>query len=144
MRPAGKGMFGVMAKFQGLSLNLNNLLDIHSKKWRPKNGPADSISLSRGSELALLPSSLRSPTGFFRDVLFFTRRRAVLGFIDTEFWKQILVFIFSIFRIEHFTCSSRQFGEIPDILILKTCLKYFVSYPQNSAQSIKFNDVKYY
>ena len=40
MRPAGKGMFGVMAKFQGLSLNLNNLLDIHSKKWRPKNGCA--------------------------------------------------------------------------------------------------------
>jgi hypothetical protein len=27
-----------MAKFQGLSVNLNNLLDIHSKKWRPKNG----------------------------------------------------------------------------------------------------------
>lgn len=39
-RPPGKGMFGVMAKFQGLSLNLNNLLDIHSKKWRPKNGCA--------------------------------------------------------------------------------------------------------
>lgn len=36
--PGGKGMFVVMAKFQGVSLNLNNLLDIHSKKWRPKNG----------------------------------------------------------------------------------------------------------
>lgn len=37
-RQPGKGIFAVMAKFQGLSLNLNNLLDIHSKKWRPKNG----------------------------------------------------------------------------------------------------------
>lgn len=39
-RQPGKGIFAVMAKFQGLSLNLNNLLDIHSKKWRPKNGVA--------------------------------------------------------------------------------------------------------
>jgi hypothetical protein len=39
-RQHGKGIFAVMAKFQGLSLNLNSLLDIHSKKWRPKNGIA--------------------------------------------------------------------------------------------------------
>jgi hypothetical protein len=39
-RAPGKGIFAVMAKFQGLALNLNNLLDIHSKKWRPKNGCA--------------------------------------------------------------------------------------------------------
>jgi hypothetical protein len=39
-RAHGKGIFAVMAKFQGLSLNLHNLLDIHSKKWRPKNGCA--------------------------------------------------------------------------------------------------------
>jgi hypothetical protein len=39
-RPPGKGIFAAMAKFQGLSLNLNNLLDIHSTKWRPRNGIA--------------------------------------------------------------------------------------------------------
>jgi hypothetical protein len=33
-------MHAGLAKFQGLSLNLRNLLDIHSKKWRPKNGHA--------------------------------------------------------------------------------------------------------
>jgi hypothetical protein len=33
-----KTMNAGLAKFQGLSLNLRNLLDIHSKKWRPKNG----------------------------------------------------------------------------------------------------------
>merc|ERR1719240_2331059 len=35
-----KTMNAGLAKFQGLSLNLRNLLDIHSKKWRPKNGLA--------------------------------------------------------------------------------------------------------
>jgi hypothetical protein len=39
-----------LAKFQGLSLNLLNLLDIHSKKWRPKNG---NVYIRRaGGELA--------------------------------------------------------------------------------------------
>jgi hypothetical protein len=33
-----KTMKAGLAKFQGLSLNLRSLLDIQSKKWRPKNG----------------------------------------------------------------------------------------------------------
>jgi hypothetical protein len=33
-------MFASRAKFQGLSMNLVNLLDIQSKKWRPKHGVA--------------------------------------------------------------------------------------------------------
>jgi hypothetical protein len=33
-----KKMYAVFAKYQGLSTNLHNLLDIDSKKWRPKNG----------------------------------------------------------------------------------------------------------
>merc|ERR1719506_112783 len=36
----GKTMFASRAKFQGLSMNLINLLDIQSKKWRPKHGVA--------------------------------------------------------------------------------------------------------
>jgi hypothetical protein len=36
--PSEKTMIAGLAKFQGLSLNLHNLLDIHSKKWRPRNG----------------------------------------------------------------------------------------------------------
>jgi hypothetical protein len=36
----GKTMFASRAKFQGLSMNLVNLLDIQSKKWRPKHGVA--------------------------------------------------------------------------------------------------------
>jgi hypothetical protein len=36
----GKSMFASRAKFQGLSANLVNLLDIQSKKWRPKHGVA--------------------------------------------------------------------------------------------------------
>jgi hypothetical protein len=40
MFPSAKMMITGAAKFQGLSLNLHNLLDIHSKKWRPKNGYA--------------------------------------------------------------------------------------------------------
>jgi hypothetical protein len=36
--PTEKTMIAGLAKFQGLSLNLHNLLDIHSKKWRPRNG----------------------------------------------------------------------------------------------------------
>jgi hypothetical protein len=36
--PASKMMKAGLAKFQGLSLNLHNVLDIHSKKWRPKKG----------------------------------------------------------------------------------------------------------
>jgi hypothetical protein len=36
----GKTMFASPAKFQGLSANLINLLDIQSKKWRPKHGVA--------------------------------------------------------------------------------------------------------
>jgi hypothetical protein len=54
--PVGKTMFTAPAKFQGLTLNLINLLDIESKKWRPKNGLAH-IRTSSG-ELAcvgLLP-----------------------------------------------------------------------------------------
>jgi hypothetical protein len=43
----GKSMFTAPAKFQGLSTNLVNLLDIHSKKWRPKNGVAH-IRISNG------------------------------------------------------------------------------------------------
>jgi hypothetical protein len=53
---AGKSMFAARAKFQGLSMNLINLLDIQSKKWRPKHGVAH-IRTSTG-ELAcvgLLP-----------------------------------------------------------------------------------------
>jgi hypothetical protein len=38
--PASKMMTAGLAKFQGLSLNLRNLLDIQSKKWRPKKGHA--------------------------------------------------------------------------------------------------------
>jgi hypothetical protein len=34
----GKRMVGKFAKFQGISTNLHNLLDVRSKKWRPKNG----------------------------------------------------------------------------------------------------------
>jgi hypothetical protein len=40
MFPSARMMIAGMAKFQGLSLNLHNVLDIHSKKWRPKNGYA--------------------------------------------------------------------------------------------------------
>lgn len=40
MLSRGKTMLASLAKFQGLSLNLHNLLDIHSKKWRPKSGHA--------------------------------------------------------------------------------------------------------
>jgi hypothetical protein len=36
--PQGKMMSASMAKFQGVGSNLQSLLDIHSKKWRPKNG----------------------------------------------------------------------------------------------------------
>jgi hypothetical protein len=36
----GKTIFASRAKFQGLSMNLINLLDIQSKKWRPKHGVA--------------------------------------------------------------------------------------------------------
>jgi hypothetical protein len=36
--PPGKLMTAGLAKFQGLGLNLHSLLDIHSKKWRPRNG----------------------------------------------------------------------------------------------------------
>jgi hypothetical protein len=36
----GKTMFASRAKFQGLSMNLVNLLDVQSKKWRPKHGVA--------------------------------------------------------------------------------------------------------
>jgi hypothetical protein len=52
-RQGGKGIFAVMAKFQGLALNLNNLLDIHSKKWRPKNGVAY-VRTDRGLALVRL------------------------------------------------------------------------------------------
>jgi hypothetical protein len=38
--PSAKTMIAGLAKFQGLSLNLHNLLDVRSKKWRPKNGHA--------------------------------------------------------------------------------------------------------
>jgi hypothetical protein len=38
--PASKMMKAGMAKFQGLSLNLHNVLDIQAKKWRPKKGYA--------------------------------------------------------------------------------------------------------
>jgi hypothetical protein len=34
----GKKMIASWAKFQGLGLNLQNVLDIHTKKWRPKKG----------------------------------------------------------------------------------------------------------
>jgi hypothetical protein len=44
----GKTMFTAPAKFQGLGLNLINLLDIGSKKWRPKNGLAH-IRISNGN-----------------------------------------------------------------------------------------------
>jgi hypothetical protein len=43
----GKSMFTAPAKFQGLGTNLINLLDIGSKKWRPKNGLAH-IRISTG------------------------------------------------------------------------------------------------
>jgi hypothetical protein len=33
-----KKLSAVFAKFQGMSTNLHNLLDVESKKWRPKNG----------------------------------------------------------------------------------------------------------
>jgi hypothetical protein len=52
----GKTMFASRAKFQGLSMNLINLLDIQSKKWRPKHGVAH-IRASSGELLCvgLLP-----------------------------------------------------------------------------------------
>jgi hypothetical protein len=36
--PHDKNMTAAFAKFQGVSTNLHNLIDIQSKKWRPKNG----------------------------------------------------------------------------------------------------------
>jgi hypothetical protein len=36
----GKNMFAARAKFQGVGMTLINLLDISSKKWRPKHGVA--------------------------------------------------------------------------------------------------------
>jgi hypothetical protein len=38
MFTGGKMMIASWAKFQGLGLNLHNVLDIHTKKWRPKKG----------------------------------------------------------------------------------------------------------
>lgn len=35
---SGKSMHSSMAKFQGVRMNLTELLDIRSKKWRPKHG----------------------------------------------------------------------------------------------------------
>jgi hypothetical protein len=35
---SGKSMHSSMAKFQGVRINLTELLDIRSKKWRPKHG----------------------------------------------------------------------------------------------------------
>jgi hypothetical protein len=37
---AGKRMFGSLAKFQGVASNIHNVLDVRSKKWRPKHGLA--------------------------------------------------------------------------------------------------------
>jgi hypothetical protein len=33
-----KRMFGSLAKFQGVAANIHNVLDVYSKKWRPKHG----------------------------------------------------------------------------------------------------------
>jgi hypothetical protein len=38
--PSARMMIAGLAKFQGLSSNLHNVLDIQSKKWRPKSGHA--------------------------------------------------------------------------------------------------------
>jgi hypothetical protein len=67
----GKVMFASRAKFQGLSMNLINLLDIQSKKWRPKHGVAH-IRASTGALVSvdLLPLrnlyKKRSVRGGFR------------------------------------------------------------------------------
>ena len=45
-----KTMYATQAKFQGVVMNLVNLLDIQSKKWRPRHGVAH-VRLSTG-ELA--------------------------------------------------------------------------------------------
>jgi RNA recognition motif-containing protein len=49
-----KKMYAVFAKYQGLSTNLHNLLDIESKKWRPKNGFACVRTSSGLSNISLL------------------------------------------------------------------------------------------
>ena len=45
--PGEKRVINSMAKFQGLYTNLMNVLEIHAKKWRPKNGFAH-IRTSKG------------------------------------------------------------------------------------------------
>jgi CDGSH-type Zn-finger protein len=45
--PGEKRVITSMAKFQGLYTNLMNVLEIHAKKWRPKNGFAH-IRTSKG------------------------------------------------------------------------------------------------
>ena len=45
--PGEKRVINSMAKFQGLYTNLMNVLEIHAKKWRPKNGFAH-IRTSQG------------------------------------------------------------------------------------------------
>jgi hypothetical protein len=45
-------MHAVFAKYQGVSTNLHNLLDIESKKWRPKNSH---VCVKTNSGLAKIP-----------------------------------------------------------------------------------------
>lgn len=67
----GKTMHAALAKFQGLRTNLTNLLDINSKKWRPKYGVAHvrtDVGLSCVSLLALrnIVKGHAKATGSFR------------------------------------------------------------------------------
>ena len=55
----GKHITICRAKFQGLGTNLMNLLDISSKKWRPKNGFAH-IRGSKGDLVCVGLSPLRN------------------------------------------------------------------------------------
>jgi hypothetical protein len=52
--PHPKSLHAVFAKFQGMSTNLHNLIDIESKKWRPKNGFALVRTDSGLSNISLL------------------------------------------------------------------------------------------
>jgi hypothetical protein len=55
----GKRLIFSMAKFQGLRTNLMNVLDIHAKKWRPKNGFAH-IRNSKGDMVCVGLMPLRN------------------------------------------------------------------------------------